>query len=227
MRNGLVIFVKDPDAGPVKTRLAATLDPVRVTGLYGAFVLDTVTRMSGRPDWKCWIACAPSATGLFYQRLQEAYPVGLLDQGRGDLGARMQHVVQCLMGEGLQRVVLIGSDSPTLPATYPEMAFEALACRDVVVGPSEDGGYVLIGLSRCVPEIFETIPWSTPRVYECTLQKIRQMDLSCQVLPAWYDVDDLQGLRRLMDGLKESPESAPHTERFLQAHSIHSLSQKT
>ena len=99
--------------------------------------------------------------------------------------------------------MLIGSDSPTLPVEYVESAFRLLRESDVVLGPTEDGGYYLVGASRNAVGIFQNIEWSTSRVWEQTVARLHELQLSYQSLPQWYDVDELADLVRLRDELRE------------------------
>ena len=218
--DGLVIFAKAPLAGKVKTRLVPHLTPMDAAELYQAFILDTLDRLSPLRDVKHYMACYPSSADPFFIRLGKDYKIERLDQRGGDLGERMGGVVETLMNRGLERIVLVGADSPTLPTSYLEQAFAALKVQPVVVGPSQDGGYYLIGLSQWTPELFDDIPWGTEKVLELTLQRIHDLGMKCEVLPKWFDVDDLIGLKALIKQLAHEPGIAPHTEAFLKTHKI-------
>ena len=109
-----------------------------------------------------------------------------------------------LFDSGYPRVIVLDSDSPTLPATYIERADRLLDSHDLVVGPSEDGGYYLVGLRQPRPELFRGIAWSTRHVTAQTLDRAAEFGLSVAILPAWYDVDtgaDLERLRMEVAGL--------------------------
>jgi hypothetical protein len=118
-------------------------------------------------------------------------------QPGGDLGARLRAAFRTLRAAGAPRVIALGADSPTLPPEHLEEGIEAIAESDLVLGPTEDGGYYLVGSRVSDETIFRDIPWSTERVLEVTLARAVQARLSVRLLPAWYDVDDLEGLRRL------------------------------
>ncbi|MGH7274115.1 MAG: TIGR04282 family arsenosugar biosynthesis glycosyltransferase [Nitrospiria bacterium] len=222
--DGLVIFAKAPVAGKVKTRLFPHLTSEDATQLHRAFVLDTLTRLKTIRGIRRYIACYPSLTHPFFQQLSQDFQIGLLDQQGDDLGQRMGGIVKTLMQSGCSRVVLIGTDIPTLPTSYVKDAFNFLQRRapqtDVVLGPSEDGGYYLIGLSRWVPQLFEGIPWSTDKVFEITLQKIHDLGLKFEILPKWFDVDDYKHLKTLAAQLAQQPDLAPHTWAFLKNHHV-------
>ncbi|MBI2481637.1 MAG: glycosyltransferase [Planctomycetia bacterium] len=125
----------------------------------------------------------------------------LWPQTQGDLGSRMASFFDDCFRDGAGRVVLIGSDSPTVPTEFVESAFRLLGERDVVLGPTDDGGYYLVGASREVAGIFEHIDWSTERVWDQTVARLGEIGLSCASLPQWYDVDEVKDLERLRDEL--------------------------
>ncbi len=110
----------------------------------------------------------------------------------------------------------MNSDGPTLPASWLADAFSMLdGDADVVLGPSDDGGYYLIGMKRPVPRLLREVRMSTPRVLHDTLALAEEEGLRVSLLPTWYDVDDLSSLLRLRAELAERPDAAPHTRAFL------------
>jgi len=108
-----------------------------------------------------------------------------------------------------ERVVMVGSDSPTLPLDYLRQAFEALADHDVVLGPAEDGGYYLVGTSRSVPELFRDISWGSDRVLQQSTKALADGARTFQLLPVWYDIDDHDDLLRLQRELDELRTTRP------------------
>jgi rSAM/selenodomain-associated transferase 1 len=141
-------------------------------------------------------------------------------QAEGDLGARLSAFFDGEFEEGATRVVAIGSDSPTLDPTLVISAFLCLESRDVVLGPSTDGGYYLVGCRPPMPPIFEGIPWSTPHVLAQTIDRLKDTRLSLSVLPPWYDVDtpdDLQVLAGHLRAMRRSglDPALARTEAFL------------
>jgi rSAM/selenodomain-associated transferase 1 len=132
------------------------------------------------------------------------------------LGAALAGAFGAHFGHGFERVVLIGSDNPTLPGTIVEDACRALDDHDLVIGPSTDGGYYLIGMSAPHPGVFEGITWSTDLVYAQTLERAKQLGLRVAPTPVWYDVDTLAELRRLRRELAGlPPDVAPATRSRL------------
>jgi len=198
----LVVFAKAPTPGRVKTRLVPPLTPARAARLHRAFIEDTLSRVAARPwPWPGprYLACAPATGDPFLIECARRYGADPIAQGPGDLGARMRRVVQALLKRHAA-VVVIGSDSPTLPPMYLDRACAALRSVDLVFGPSDDGGYYLVG-QRCLePDLFRDIPWGTADVLEATLARLDPRRVA--LLPPWYDVDrpdDLERLRRELD----------------------------
>jgi hypothetical protein len=112
-----------------------------------------------------------------------------VEQGDGDLGQRMERAFQKNFQKKCRHVVLVGTDCPQMTAFHVKEAFFALKIHDVVIGPSEDGGYYLIGLSQIVPELFVSIEWGTEKVFEKTMERAKQRNLSVRVLGRLSDVD--------------------------------------
>jgi rSAM/selenodomain-associated transferase 1 len=138
-----------------------------------------------------------------------------------DLGARLLGTIGTLRARGFRRVVVIGSDSPTLP---PAILLRALAALDegeeVALGPAEDGGYYLVGTSRVLPAMFEGVPWGTDRVLEVTLQRLDRAGVRAVLLPRWYDVDRPADLERVRRDLADWPTGVPppvNTHAFVRA----------
>src|SRR6516162_9791361 len=144
----------------------------------------------------------------------------LLPQRGDEFGERLYFAVEDLFKCGFESVCLIDSDSPTVPAENFAAAVELLSTSDdrVVLGPSDDGGYYLLGLKRPHRQLFEDIEWSTERVLEQTIKRAAELELEVKLLPPGYDVDDAASLRRLSDELlaeTASTNTAPHTRKFL------------
>ncbi len=211
----LVVMAKHPVAGQVKTRLAASLGEQPAAALATAFLEDLIWRLADCGDRRILATWPQTGESHDFFSQRSAGRFDLWPQPEGSLGDRLQAVFRDHLRPGLDdRVVVIGSDSPTLPTQTLAAAFDALDQQDVVLGPATDGGYVLIGLRRMVPGLFEQIDWSTAFVYEQTLQRLEAAGVRPAVLPAWYDIDTLDDLvrlyRELDDGAGEG-RSAPAT----------------
>ena len=210
MRRALVIVGKAPRAGSVKTRLSPPLSLEQAAELYEAFLLDTLETVR-ELGWErvCVVhppGEAPSLTGS----------VDLLEQPAAGLARALSFAFEHHFAQGFDRVVLIGSDNPTLTVEPILMANRVLEEVDLAIGPTHDGGYYLIGMRQPWPRLFTQIEWSTPRVYAQTLQRAREMDLRVQAVQEWFDVDDAADLDHLTAELARLAISvAPHTRALL------------
>jgi len=203
LRTAFVIFVKAPRPGQVKTRLCPPLTPDEAATLHGSFVLDTLERTKAaiakeHLSVDRYIACLPSASLVFFKILEERHGVHLLDQVGDDLGQRMHRAFTDLFGRGYQQVIIVGTDVPTLPLSVYQQAVSLIASHSLVLGPSTDGGYYLIGLNRSVPELFSDVPWSTADVLAATRRKASALGLTIGLLKEWRDVDVAEDLRALI-----------------------------
>jgi len=196
--NALAVMAREPVAGRVKTRLTPELTPRDAALLYQAFLRDTLGKVGSLPGVRPVVAYTPDTAEEYFRRIAPRHAL-LLSQQEGDLGERLEHVSSELFHLGFSRVVIVGSDSPDLPRDYLELAFLRLVSHDLVLGPCDDGGYYLIGLS-CRPEhvLFTGIPWSSSMVFETTLRKAKSMEMSVAILPGWHDIDTLKDLQTLL-----------------------------
>ncbi len=208
MKSIVVIVAKEPVAGCVKTRLCPPLSPAEAADLYALFILDMVEEMSRT-------ACSPhevsrsshlalaytpeSSAAAFQAVLPPA--VSLFPQQGMDLGERLAAIFDILFAQDYDQVHIINSDSPDLPHTFVQQAIHMLAGpqTDLVLGPSHDGGYYLIGLKRPAARLFKQIPWSTERVLETTLGRARAINLSVALLDPWYDIDRFEDLLMFLE----------------------------
>ena len=200
--NCLGIFAKYWEPGRVKTRLARSIGNEKAARIYQAFVAATVARLSTIHCTRV-LAYWPAdrKTRLAFEAA-ELTGWSLVEQTEGDLGERMAGYFIQQFTAGVERVVLVGTDSPNLPVVEVQEAFEHLKTTDVVLGPTEDGGYYLVGAAKRVPPIFADIPWSTPEVLPKTIDCLDKAGLSYTTLDPWYDVDEVYDLHRLIDDLQ-------------------------
>ena len=214
---GLAIMAKAPRVGAVKTRLCPPLRAPEAAELARCFLLDTVDRVRMVAGARPIMAYAPvEAQALF----EDAAPgFALIAQRGGDLGERQLHLIEDVLGLGFQAALMIGTDSPTLPRECLDEAVSLVMARDVdlVLGPTEDGGYYLIGMRAPYPALFEYMPWSTPAVLGRTLERAQRLGLRVACLPTWFDVDTGAELERLRVELEAAPGASPrHTRAFLE-----------
>lgn len=202
--NAIIIMAKEPVPTCVKTRLTPPLDPETAASLYHIFLLDKFAQVSSIRDVRHFVAYTPDTAAGFFRRI---VPCGfkLIEQTGADLGKRLANISGGLFEKGYKKVIMLDSDTPTLPLEYIKMGLEMLDTADVVVGPCEDGGYYLIGLTAPAPDLFKDIAWSTPDVTDMTVNKAKEAGLVVAMLGMWYDVDTVDDLRRLKKDLESAP----------------------
>lgn len=214
-QTAVVIMAKVPEAGSVKTRLCPPLSPQEAATLYYAFLLDKIAQVRRLQAAMPVIAYTPCAGRRFFSELAADFM--LMPQQGVDLGERLANSLAQLLAEGYQGALAIDSDTPTLPTAYLQQAVDLIATpkADVVLGPSEDGGYYLIGLHQVHRELFENIAWSTDAVMPQTVQRAMAKGLHIAQLPSWFDVDTPSDLERLRAALGQMADQAPrHTRQF-------------
>ena len=197
----LIVFVKNPIPGAVKTRLQTRYAPDQVAALYTAFVRDVLERAEGIDVDRRVIAFDPpdaesEVRALFGRGMEaRAGQWQYVPQAQEDLGARMREALVQQLDAGASAAVLIGTDIPSLPAHHITQAFDLLRTKDVVLGPSIDGGYYLVGVSKPIPEIFEDVEWSTPRVLSQTLDRILRAEIrSVSFLPGLMSIRPMNSI---------------------------------
>jgi uncharacterized protein len=211
----ILVFAKRPAAGHVKTRLTPPLPPDEAAAVYEACMRDVIaiaTRQ--RAQVEIWYRDDLRAGQYFESELPH---LAATVQAEGDLGARMLDAFRRSFDDGAERVLIIGTDSPTLPENVLNAAFDDLHEADVVMGPSVDGGYYLIGLRAEVilraSSLFDSIPWSGKGVFRHTLDRIERARLQLRVLPGWYDVDTIDDLRQAIQDTAEGSHLQRWAER--------------
>jgi rSAM/selenodomain-associated transferase 1 len=221
----LAVMTKAPRAGKVKTRLTPPLTPEEAAALNICFLRDTAAAIAQtvaeRTARGIAVFTPASANEAYADILPEEFD--LVPQRGDGFGERLVCAAEDLLAIGFASVCLIDSDSPTVPQTAFSQAVDFLNRSEdsVVLGPSDDGGYYLIGLKKLHRSLFEGIDWSTDRVLEQTMHQARELNLPVHLLPTWYDVDDRATLQRLWrelfnsNGDVPSGFAAPETRRFL------------
>ena len=208
-------MARAPVPGTVKTRLRPSLSDDDIAALYDCFLRDKVDQVRSLQDAAPVLAYTPSESRSFFAELAPDFL--LLPQTGDGLSVRLIDIFGRLFEMGHSGVIATDSDSPTLPMEHLQEAVHRLATAavDLALGPSEDGGYYLIGLRSRRPELFDEMPWSTPQVYGETLKRAAQAGLRVVSLPAWYDVDTPADLVRLRTEVAAMGDAAPrHTRRF-------------
>jgi uncharacterized protein len=192
----LLVFAKEPRPGHVKTRLCPPLSAEQAAGCQAAFTIDLLARIRGVAGARIVLCASPDNDSPWLVGRATLAQLDLVWQGSGDLGRRMDRALRGAVDAGAV-VVAVGTDSPDLPMAYVEQAFSALEDSELVLGPSDDGGYYLVGCRHRVPPIFDSaIAWGSSAVLEQTLARAAAAGIAAGLLPRWDDVDDAAGLRR-------------------------------
>jgi uncharacterized protein len=188
------MLVKYPERGKVKTRLTDLLDGEIVLDLYRCFVSDMIRTAKACPCEFAICFDPPEARDSVEAWLGR--DCTLIPQLGEDLGERLKHCFSEAFTDGFERVVVIGSDSPDLPAQMIDEAFASLDNRDVVIGPSVDGGYYLIGFksSTFVPGVFDGVEWGSDSLFAETMATLRYKQFKVHVLSEWADIDTFEDL---------------------------------
>jgi rSAM/selenodomain-associated transferase 1 len=208
----LVIMAKAPRPGAVKTRLTPSLSPEAVTAFYCCLLDDTLALARSLGDVEVAIMCPDSDVNELAPLAGKEVSV-VAQKGEG-LAAGLSSVF-AHFAEGQRRTIAFNSDSPHLPRSVLEDAFETLAAHDVVVGPTHDGGYYLVGAKASHPALFASDGMGTSSALERLLSRTRALELSVSFSDPFYDIDVADDLTRLAAELRLAPLRAPRTARWL------------
>lgn len=208
----LVIMAKAPRPGAVKTRLAQSLSPEAVIDFYCCLLDDTLSLARSLRDVQVAIMCPDYDVNKLAQLAGTAVNV-IAQQGAG-LAAGLTSVF-AHFAKNAQRVIAFNSDSPHLPRSVLEAAFETLSAHDIVVGPTHDGGYYLVGAKASHPALFADDGMGTTTALERLLSRARELELSVGFADPFYDIDVADDLSRLAAELRLAPERAPRTAAWL------------
>lgn len=209
----LVIMAKAPMPGMVKTRLMQSFPAPAVTTLYRCLLEDTMALAQSLGNVEVAMVCPASDVDDLARLAGDS--VRVVAQSGVGLAAGLTSVFVHFATNGRRRVIAFNSDSPHLPPAVLESAFEALATRDVVVGPTHDGGYYLVGAKTSHPGLFNGDEMGTSTALEALLQRVRTQGLSVHLADAFYDIDIASDLIRLDAELRLSPPRAPRTAAWL------------
>lgn len=192
----VLVFCKAPLAGKVKTRLLEVLTPAQAAALHARLAHTLVAQLASARLAPLHLYCHPDPSHPFFRALKRRYRVGLCPQRGADLGERMLNAFQKSL-TALPAALAVGCDCPSLTPNDLHTTLKALAQGfDVVLGPAEDGGYVLIGLRRAWPELFLDMPWGSTEVLAETRRRIETLGLKSSELPLQWDLDRPQDLQR-------------------------------
>ena len=212
----LGVMARAPSS-PGKTRLASDIPESRLSGLREALLRDTLAAAAAAADAEVFVFFTPAGGEPEIATLIDR-PLPMVPQAGGDLGERMAAALGHLLQSGeYVGAMLVGSDIPLLSAEHISEAADLLRKHDgVVVGPSDDGGYYLIGMTALHPGLFEGIAWGTDDVLDETLRAADRLAVELRMIRGDYDVDTIDDLRRLERDLAQLPtEVAPHVRAWL------------
>jgi rSAM/selenodomain-associated transferase 1 len=197
-KKALIVFVKAPVPGKVKTRLQPELEPEKIVEIYKSFITEIVFKCIRLKEADTFVGCAPAKNNEFLQRVTFTHKLPSFNQRGNNLGEKIVNAFRDHFKKGYRDIVLLGSDSPTIPTEYIRKAFAALEKNDLILGPCCDKGLYLIGARKSiVPAIFQNIAWDTNEVLGAVMKKLYSLDIRFSLLPFWYDVDTIEDLKFL------------------------------
>lgn len=208
----LVVMAKAPREGHAKTRLDGVVPAGEVVRLSECLLRDTLDLARSLEDVHVAVMCPSEDVASLTATLTGVDVVG---QDGAGLAAALTSAFRHFIEAGFSRVIAIDADSPHLPAATVDGAFASLETSDLVVGPTEDGGYYLVGASAVHPGLFDAAPLGTSSAFDALCGNARARGLSIAVTHVWYDVDVAADLRRLAADLREDPARAPRTAALL------------
>jgi len=221
MRNDscILVFIKLPETGNVKSRLARDLNEKTVLRIYKNFVIDLLNTLK-KGEYQYIIAFSPHDAGEQITKWLGKRQLYIPQRG-SDLGERMMNAFRAAFSKGFSNTILIGSDIPDLSYTLIDQALR-LKDHEAVIGPSYDGGYYLIGFRRdsFLPQIFEGIPWGTSTVFEQTMEIFHKNGYKVHTLPVLRDVDTIDDLRDLFDRNRNTEFFSSETMAYLSRHPV-------
>jgi uncharacterized protein len=190
--NAVILFARDPVLGKVKTRLFPYLNKETILKLYTCFLRDSLEKIRKVENADLFVGIAPSNESGFFTGMQGSDIRIFVQEGK-ELGDKMRQAIQDRFAEGYEKVVIIGSDSPSLPVSYIKRALSS--DKALILGPSTDGGYYLIGMRGKLVEVFAGVTWGTENVLQETCERLVRGGVALELLPVWYDIDTPEDLK--------------------------------
>jgi rSAM/selenodomain-associated transferase 1 len=198
----IIIFCKAPIAGQVKTRLIPALGEADATQIHEILATHCIKSTIAANLCQVDLWCSPTQDHQFFRGFNNSDLLRLHTQAGTDLGARMAHAFESTLCHSAYAII-IGADCPVLDRSYLYHALQSLRDgSEVVIGPAEDNGYVLLGLRKMVPELFQDMAWGSPQVLPETLGRLNKNHINYQLLKMLWDVDRPEDVERLRNGGK-------------------------
>ena len=212
-----ILFARTPSPGRVKSRLFTHLTPDQACQLHCASTNDMIALLDrALPTVNKWLFLSePPAANVAETGLDVPGSFRCAIQEGKNLGDRMAAAFARAFASGSRRVVIFGSDSPTLPVGIPAQAFQTLDHSDLVLGPTSDGGYYLIGCRRFDAELFQDVEWSTSRTLVQTLANVERLSLQVALLEPWFDLDEWKDIERVLSDARRGEPVPCHLAAFL------------
>jgi rSAM/selenodomain-associated transferase 1 len=195
----IMIFAKAPVSGYAKTRLSAAIGEAAAAKLAERMIDETLRQAIAADVGPVILCCTPDDTHPIFVKAKVSYNISLAQQGEGDLGVRMRNAMQSALC-GHSRAILIGTDIPELNAVHIRQSAQDLGKHQATFTPAFDGGYVLIGLSVMLPDLFEGVDWSTSRVMEQSRNKLSRLGIQWIEYPMLHDIDEPEDLQYVPEG---------------------------
>ena len=185
VNDALIVFIKNPVKGKVKTRLAQTMGDDKALEIYHQLlqITQTEANLCNTTRYLFYSDAINQSDDWSNQHYLKHIQIG------DDLGERMLHAFEFVFKLGHSKAVIIGSDCPSLKAELLNTAIEQLNHNEVVIGPSEDGGYYLLGMNKLLPALFENMPWSQPHLLAQSLTLLKKHQINYHLLPTLNDID--------------------------------------
>ena len=205
--NTLIIFIKYPEAGKVKTRLASDIGQEKAAQIYSFMAETIIEKTLDLTNYSTIIFYDPPDKEEEIKKWVNKREVEYSPQNGSTLGERISNAFEMVFSSGTSRAIIIGSDCIDVSKDIINLAMESLENKDVILGPAEDGGYYLLGLNRHMPEIFENIEWSTANVLNQTIERINENKLKYKLLKTLKDVDTVDDLEAIKTDLAKNVET--------------------
>ncbi len=203
MKKALITFVKAPVPGTVKTRLQADIGAGKTVEIYKAFVNEVLSGCARLKGIDRFLGCAPSKSHSFLRDMAKTYNLKTFNQRGRSLGDRIFNAFRYCSKKGYSEMVLIGSDSPSIPTDFIKKAFSDLRKNDFVIGPCFDQGLYLIGVKKDkISKISRNIQLDTGKDVTRILEKMNHLNIKLSMLPFWYDIDNIDDYQFLKSHLK-------------------------